>query len=198
MGGFFSSCSDVWSFGVVMWEIFSFGADPYSEYTGREVSKFVTNGHRLLQPDGCSDPVYHVMRECWSTLPESRPTFMLLDEILRAQILDQFRQRLNSVGKTSSRDVNNEILQQTVQQVAATNPSELPIVDPLPSSNIPADTGIVRISSTRRASLRVQMSDNSPTRAVSDVDHRQKAEEMIEPQPLHKKHFDASLRQTFV
>ena len=121
-----------------------------------------------------------------------------LDEILRAQILDQFRQRLNSVGKANSRDVNNEILQQTVQQVAATNPSELPIVDPLPSSNIPADTGIVRISSTRRASLRAHKTDNLPTRAVSNVDHRHKAEEMIESQPLHKKHFDASLRQTFV
>ena len=81
VNGLFSSSSDVWSFGVVMWEILSFGAEPYSPLHGHDVIKVVTNGNRLHCPEGCDEAIYHVMRQCWSTMPESRPTFPQLDAL---------------------------------------------------------------------------------------------------------------------
>ena len=80
--GFFSSYSDVWSFGVVMWELFALGETPYVGYSGSDVAKYVTNGYRLEAPSECDDRIYMLMRHCWKTTPESRPTFIALNEII--------------------------------------------------------------------------------------------------------------------
>ena len=83
-GGLFSSSSDVWAFGVVLWEIFSHGADPYGKLTGLAVAKLVINGKRLSQPKHCNFSVYKIMRSCWQVLPEMRPTFIALNDALKA------------------------------------------------------------------------------------------------------------------
>ncbi|XP_070574840.1 tyrosine-protein kinase receptor Tie-1-like [Ptychodera flava] len=67
--------SDVWSYGVVLWEIATLGATPYSDFTSTEVVKKVRKGYRLQKPRHCSDELFQVMRECWNLYPESRPSF---------------------------------------------------------------------------------------------------------------------------
>ncbi|XP_033337466.2 vascular endothelial growth factor receptor 3 isoform X1 [Megalopta genalis] len=75
----FSSKSDVWSFGVVLWEICTYGAFPYSNVQDDRLSSYIVkeNG-RLEQPDDISHDIYNVMRSCWITEPENRPNFMQL------------------------------------------------------------------------------------------------------------------------
>lgn len=79
--GTFSHASDVWSFGVTLWEMFSFGMQPYGELRGAEVIQLVERGERLSQPPQCPDEVYKIMKRCWEYFPKDRPTFNELLEI---------------------------------------------------------------------------------------------------------------------
>ncbi|XP_076300533.1 uncharacterized protein LOC143218874 [Lasioglossum baleicum] len=75
----FSSKSDVWSFGVVLWEICTYGAFPYSNLENDRLLRYIVKEDgRLEQPDNISNDIYSVMRSCWSTEPENRPNFTQL------------------------------------------------------------------------------------------------------------------------
>lgn len=74
----YTTKSDVWSFGVVMWEIESGGKMPYSGLGGIEIIDYLKAGKKLKQPDGCSDEIYQIMRSCWNLEPSKRPTFLEL------------------------------------------------------------------------------------------------------------------------
>ncbi|XP_068956757.1 cytoplasmic tyrosine-protein kinase BMX isoform X4 [Petaurus breviceps papuanus] len=71
----YSSKSDVWAFGILMWEVFSLGKQPYELYDNREVVTKVSQGYRLFRPQLASDNIYQIMYSCWHELPEKRPTF---------------------------------------------------------------------------------------------------------------------------
>ena len=70
----FSTQSDVWSFGIVLWEIFSSGTQPYCAFSNEEVVECVTNGQILRCPSGCPNELYDLMVHCWASEPEKRPT----------------------------------------------------------------------------------------------------------------------------
>ncbi|XP_066505189.1 tyrosine-protein kinase ITK/TSK [Hoplias malabaricus] len=74
----FSSKSDVWSFGVLMWEVYSEGRLPYECRSNAEVVESLNAGQRLLQPRLCPETVYQLMHWCWKEKPEDRPSFALL------------------------------------------------------------------------------------------------------------------------
>lgn len=78
----YSSASDIWSFGIVMWEVFSYGLQPHFGYSNQEVIIRIRSGQHLPCPDGCSMAVYSVMKECWIEDPAKRPGFQkLLDSL---------------------------------------------------------------------------------------------------------------------
>ncbi|XP_020485378.1 tyrosine-protein kinase ITK/TSK isoform X1 [Labrus bergylta] len=74
----FSSKSDVWSFGVLMWEVFTEGRLPYENRTNAEVVESLNSGLRLLKPRLAPDAVHLLMEWCWKEKPEDRPSFTLL------------------------------------------------------------------------------------------------------------------------
>ncbi|XP_063379679.1 tyrosine-protein kinase Btk [Cydia fagiglandana] len=78
----FSSKSDVWAFGVLMWEVFTCGQVPYGRMKNTQVVEMVQRGHLLEKPDGCSPVIYNVMRACWRATPDERPSFRALKEEL--------------------------------------------------------------------------------------------------------------------
>ncbi|XP_049864893.1 tyrosine-protein kinase Btk29A isoform X2 [Pectinophora gossypiella] len=78
----FSSKSDVWAFGVLMWEVFTCGKVPYGRMKNSEVVDMVQRGQVLEKPKGCLNEIYNVMRECWRHSPEDRPSFRVLKEQL--------------------------------------------------------------------------------------------------------------------
>ena len=71
--GFFTFASDIWSFGVVLWEIFSFSAQPYQEfYQFEEISKYVRRGNILSDPTPNHPEIYRLVKKCWSLTAEVR------------------------------------------------------------------------------------------------------------------------------
>lgn len=82
--GKFTTESDVWSFGVVLWEIFSFGQQPYYGYSNTEVIEMVRARQLLPCPAGCPAHIFAMMRDCWSEVPTQRPTFYELHNRLRS------------------------------------------------------------------------------------------------------------------
>ncbi|XP_078574846.1 uncharacterized protein LOC144861038 isoform X2 [Branchiostoma floridae x Branchiostoma japonicum] len=71
----YTTQSDVWSFGVLLWEIMTMGYLPYEGMRGKQMMDVIKNGGRLEQPLHCPDELFTVMQDCWKTLPEDRPTF---------------------------------------------------------------------------------------------------------------------------
>ncbi|KAL8568541.1 NT-3 growth factor receptor [Nucella lapillus] len=64
--------SDFWSFGVLLWELFTFGQQPWYELSNTEVIDHIRNGRILERPAICPDDVYDIMLGCWKTLPQDR------------------------------------------------------------------------------------------------------------------------------
>ncbi|XP_074211836.1 tyrosine-protein kinase SYK isoform X1 [Camelus bactrianus] len=84
----FSSKSDVWSFGVLMWEAFSYGQKPYRGMKGSEVSAMLEKGERMGCPPGCPREMYELMTLCWTYDVESRPAFVAVELRLRNYYYD--------------------------------------------------------------------------------------------------------------
>ncbi|KAM5159499.1 ephrin type-A receptor 5 isoform 8-T8 [Callospermophilus lateralis] len=83
----FTSASDVWSYGIVMWEVVSYGERPYWEMTNQDVIKAVEEGYRLPSPMDCPVALYQLMLDCWQKDRNSRPKFdeivNMLDKLIR-------------------------------------------------------------------------------------------------------------------
>ncbi|XP_069598146.1 ephrin type-A receptor 2 isoform X1 [Ranitomeya imitator] len=84
----FTSASDVWSYGIVMWEVMSFGERPYWEMSNQEVMKAINEGFRLPAPMDCPSAIYQLMMQCWQQERNRRPKFAdivsILDKLIRA------------------------------------------------------------------------------------------------------------------
>ncbi|XP_077464571.1 ephrin type-A receptor 2 isoform X1 [Stigmatopora argus] len=84
----FTSASDVWSFGIVMWEVMAFGERPYWDMSNHEVMKAINEAFRLPAPMDCPSAVYQLMLQCWLQDRSKRPRFgdivSLLDKLLRS------------------------------------------------------------------------------------------------------------------
>ncbi|XP_032890446.1 fibroblast growth factor receptor 3 isoform X6 [Amblyraja radiata] len=74
--------SDVWSYGVLLWEIFTLGGSPYPGIPVEELFKLLKEGHRMDKPANCTHELYMIMRECWHAIPSQRPMFKQLVEDL--------------------------------------------------------------------------------------------------------------------
>uniref|UniRef100_A0A8C1C6E3 Tyrosine-protein kinase n=3 Tax=Cyprinus carpio TaxID=7962 RepID=A0A8C1C6E3_CYPCA len=84
----FSSKSDVWSFGVLMWEAYSYGQKPYKGMKGNEVIQMIESGERMSAPAGCPPEMYDLMRKCWTYKLEERPGFSVVEPRLRHYYYD--------------------------------------------------------------------------------------------------------------
>uniref|UniRef100_A0AC34FG12 Protein kinase domain-containing protein n=1 Tax=Panagrolaimus sp. ES5 TaxID=591445 RepID=A0AC34FG12_9BILA len=80
----FSTKGDVWSFAVVVWELFQRGAIPYEGLDITGVREFLDSGMRLHRPEYCPEELYALMLSCWDENPDKRPTF----EVLKVNVID--------------------------------------------------------------------------------------------------------------
>lgn len=71
----FSNKSDMWSFGILLWEIYTYGRVPYSKIPLADIVKCVEKGLRLELPEGCPPEIYDIMKQAWDLQPEKRPSF---------------------------------------------------------------------------------------------------------------------------
>uniref|UniRef100_A0A8C3ABM1 receptor protein-tyrosine kinase n=1 Tax=Cyclopterus lumpus TaxID=8103 RepID=A0A8C3ABM1_CYCLU len=91
--------SDVWAYGVVLWEIFANGMQPYYGMGHEEVIYYVRDGHILASPENCPLELYNLMRLCWSTHSVDRPSFSSIH-----RILERMHQSTLAVGADAEAD----------------------------------------------------------------------------------------------
>ncbi|XP_062379192.1 tyrosine-protein kinase receptor TYRO3 [Sardina pilchardus] len=78
----YTTQSDVWAFGVTMWEIMARGQTPYPGVENSEIYEYLIKGERLKKPPDCRDDIYEIMHSCWSPVPKCRPSFQqLIDQL---------------------------------------------------------------------------------------------------------------------
>ncbi|KAH0563856.1 high affinity nerve growth factor receptor-like isoform X1 [Cotesia glomerata] len=94
--GRFTLESDVWSFGVVLWEVYSYGKQPYYGYNNEEVLKIIHQGIMLTPPEECPEFVIEIMKQCWKIDPRDRPRF--------SEILEKFKKAHQTFEKINEKD----------------------------------------------------------------------------------------------
>ncbi|ESO84527.1 hypothetical protein LOTGIDRAFT_132033 [Lottia gigantea] len=72
--------SDVWSFGIVLWEVFSLGELPYSDMKSRDVENRIKGGYRMSKPEMCNSFYYKIMTNCWHENPKKRESFKKIEQ----------------------------------------------------------------------------------------------------------------------
>ncbi|KAK3923159.1 Insulin-like receptor [Frankliniella fusca] len=80
--GVFTSASDVWSYGVVLWEMATLASQPYQGLSNEEVLRYVKEGGVMEAPENCPTQLYELMRQCWQFRPTNRPSFFHLVDML--------------------------------------------------------------------------------------------------------------------
>ncbi|XP_074634419.1 uncharacterized protein LOC141892971 isoform X2 [Acropora palmata] len=81
--GRYTTQSDVWSFGVVLYEIFTIGGQPYPRTNARKLVELLASGYRMPKPNHVAEALYQIMRNCWQEEPDDRPSFEQLQRELK-------------------------------------------------------------------------------------------------------------------
>ncbi len=85
----FSTNSDVWSYGIVLWEMFNPDHVPYEEYTNIQAVIKIIHGVKLKSPSNCPENISKIMSACWKETPSDRPTFLDLRVLLSSELANR-------------------------------------------------------------------------------------------------------------
>ncbi|KAL6050579.1 hypothetical protein STEG23_023711, partial [Scotinomys teguina] len=94
----YTSLSDVWSYGILLWEIFSLGGTPYpGMMVDSTFYNKIKSGYRMAKPDHATSEVYEIMVQCWNSEPEKRPSFYHLSEIVENLLPGQYKKSYEKI-----------------------------------------------------------------------------------------------------
>ncbi|XP_028817198.1 tyrosine-protein kinase ABL2 isoform X2 [Denticeps clupeoides] len=114
----FSIKSDVWAFGVLLWEIATYGMSPYPGIDLSQVYDLLEKGYRMEQPEGCPPKVYELMRACWQWSPLDRPSFaethqafetMFHDSSISEEVAEELCKTSHSSHSTPSHGFSHDL-----------------------------------------------------------------------------------------
>lgn len=100
----FTTASDVWMFGVCVWEIFMLGEKPFPGVKNSDVIGLIECGDRLSKPSRCSEQLYELLLKCWRYEPDRRPTF----RVIKRKIYDVYQNELGLIGAIARIDLAND------------------------------------------------------------------------------------------
>ncbi|XP_064190035.1 platelet-derived growth factor receptor alpha [Anguilla rostrata] len=96
----YTSLSDVWSYGILLWEIFSLGGTPYpGMVVDSSFYNKIKSGYRMARPEHATSDVYEVMMRCWNSEPEKRPSFHSLSETVASLLPSEYRKSYERVNQ---------------------------------------------------------------------------------------------------
>ncbi|KAL1513438.1 hypothetical protein ABEB36_002849 [Hypothenemus hampei] len=153
--GRFTLESDVWSYGVVLWEIYSFGKQPYYGHSNEEVVKLILDGIMLIPPEDSPPLICELMKNCWKTEPKHRINFSVIKDMLEqaysccssnneVNLLPCERSKLEIMEETMSFRITNEVQKLShvpsvkMKKVNEQKLRTLPRPPPLPKTILPA------------------------------------------------------------
>lgn len=93
----FTTESDIWSFGIVLWEIFTFGKQPFYEFSNHEVIVEIIEGRLLKKPKMCPQPIYEIMIRCWEKEPSKRISIFKIRELLEENLIEKEKKSIRDV-----------------------------------------------------------------------------------------------------
>ncbi|KFO31934.1 Tyrosine-protein kinase ABL1 [Fukomys damarensis] len=145
----FSIKSDVWAFGVLLWEIATYGMSPYPGIDLSQVYELLEKDYRMERPEGCPEKVYELMRACWQWNPSDRPSFAEIHQAFEtmfqeSSISDEVEKEL---GKQGMRGAVSTLLQapelptKTRTCRRAAEPRDTPDASETPHSKGQAESG---------------------------------------------------------
>uniref|UniRef100_A0A8C9L5H1 receptor protein-tyrosine kinase n=1 Tax=Pavo cristatus TaxID=9049 RepID=A0A8C9L5H1_PAVCR len=167
----YTTLSDVWSFGILLWEIFTLGGTPYPELPMNEqFYNAIKRGYRMSKPTHASDEIYDIMQKCWEEKFEIRPSFSQLVVLMGNLLVDCYRKRYQQVDEEFMKSdhpavvrtrptipgLNNArlppsspTLYTAVHQNGGENDYIIPLPDPKPEAicDLPQEASISRASS---------------------------------------------------
>ncbi|VDO72627.1 unnamed protein product [Schistosoma curassoni] len=117
----FSTKSDVWAFGILLWEIATYGKTPYPGVELQDVYVLLERGTRMLCPEGCPEPVYELMLQCWQWLPEQRPPF--------SDILSQLESMPTNSTMEEEEQIDFDITSTTSSSSLLLNNNEIKVIN---------------------------------------------------------------------
>ncbi|KAF7686778.1 KIT proto-oncogene, receptor tyrosine kinase b [Silurus meridionalis] len=123
--------SDVWSYGILLWEIFSLGNSPYPGVpVGSMFYKMIQDGYRMSEPEFAPSEIYEVMRWCWSSDPLKRPTFRKLVERTEMLLCENTKHVYLNLSESDSLDCPglNRASSQRLSSVGSTTASTQPLL----------------------------------------------------------------------
>lgn len=131
MYGRFTLESDIWSYGVVLWEIYSFGKQPYYGHTNDQVLKLIYDGIILSPPDDCPPLICELMKNCWKTEPRDRIKFTeICDKLERAcDYLDDVLMKNEIINEPVQIIIENEFKDNSSMKRLPRPPPKLPQID---------------------------------------------------------------------
>lgn len=88
----YNTKTDVWSFGIFMWELFSLSSNPYPNFTIERLITSLEDGYRMPQPKYATLDIYDIMLACWRVSPPKRPNFKELSDLLSAHMTSELKQ----------------------------------------------------------------------------------------------------------
>ncbi|XP_022521307.2 platelet-derived growth factor receptor beta [Astyanax mexicanus] len=95
----YTTLSDVWSYGILLWEIFTLGGTPYPDLPMNELFyNALKRGYRMTKPMHASEEIYEVMRKCWEEKFEKRPEFSFLVQTMGNMLTDAYKKKYNQVN----------------------------------------------------------------------------------------------------
>jgi len=104
--GKFSVQSDIWAFGVTMWEIFTYAKAPYYGTSNMEAAKEVIKGYRLEIPEACPKEIYKLMNDCWNVNVTERPSFEVLFQSFESIWLSEYNKKLKNSNDLQNNESN--------------------------------------------------------------------------------------------
>ncbi|KAM9410730.1 insulin-like growth factor 1 receptor [Pholidichthys leucotaenia] len=152
--GVFTTNSDVWSFGVVLWEIATLAEQPYQGLSNEQVLRFVMEGGLLEKPQNCPDMLFELMRMCWQYNPKMRPSFVEIISSIKDELDPSFRE----VSFFYSAD--NKPLDTAPQQLHMDN---LDNMDDVPLDPLSSSTQLQQTPTAPQQTPHSPSSDASPT-----------------------------------